>query len=123
MKRHAVVFALTLIGFISYPMEALAKVGDPPPLIDGTVTYRSHANEVEAIDTATGKQLWKTKVYDTIRPASLDPSLEGDVQWNIIWSLRLKEGQLEVKNKAGGVFLLDKKTGKTISPSVIGKID
>jgi hypothetical protein len=90
-----------------------AKIGDSPPIQDGKITYRSHDNYVEAVDSKTRKLLWRTYLYKSIKPDHYKPSLEEDVQWHIVHLIKLNGSHLE----AGGrnhTYWLDKKTGKII---------
>lgn len=90
---------------------ASAKVGDPPPVIDADVIYRSHANYVEAINQKTRKQLWKTVAFENSN-GKLDPDLEADVQMNIISVIKLQGQFIYIRNRQGDEFLLIKATGK-----------
>ena len=104
--------AFVLVIAIVLPSQNLmAKVGDPPPVSDGTRTFRSHKNYVEAVDSASGKVLWRTVVYERWKPVIRNPFLEEDVQWNIITSLELDGNMLTVVNKKGSTYFLDGWTG------------
>jgi hypothetical protein len=101
---------LVIVGTLS------AKVVDPKPIFVGNVTYRSHSNYVEAIVTRTEKVLWKTILFEEGYVGKYDPDLEDDVQWNIIYELRLDSGVLFARNGKGEEFYIDIKTG-----TVLGK--
>jgi len=90
---------------------SFAKIGDPPPVIDGAVIYRSHANFVEAIDQRTQRQLWKTEVFEDSKD-DIDPSLEADVQMNVISIISLRGEFIWIKSRRGQEFLLIKANGK-----------
>jgi outer membrane protein assembly factor BamB len=92
----------------------IAKVGDPPPVTDGTRTFRSHTNYVEAVDSASGQSLWRTVLYKQWRPIIINPLVEEDVQWNIITSLKLDGSTLIAVNKKGSTYFLDAKTGEQV---------
>jgi hypothetical protein len=111
MKLHQALFlpALFFAGTLT------AKIGDPPPVVAGEVTYRSHNNYVEAVATGTERILWKTVLFKEGYIGNHNPKLEDDAQWNIISYLRLDGGSLVVKNGKREVFRLDAKTGKVLS--------
>jgi len=90
-----------------------AKIGDSPPIKDGNTIYRSHENYVEAIDSKTGKLLWRTFLYKSIQPDHYIPGLEEDVQWKIVHLIRLNSTHLEAEGR-NHTYWLDKKTGKII---------
>jgi outer membrane protein assembly factor BamB len=96
----------------------MADVGDPPQVTDGTRTFRSHTNYVEAVDSASGQVLWRTVLYKRWRPIIINPLVEEDVQWNIITSLKLDRSTLIAVNTKGSMYFLDTKTGKQIRNSI-----
>jgi len=95
---------------ITIPMVN-AKIGDPAPIEDNGVIYSSHVNFVEARMKETEMTLWKTEVYNDVEPVVPDTTLEGDVQQNIIRSLRLEGDLLIVRNSKGQEFQIQKSTG------------
>jgi hypothetical protein len=101
------VFATTFLWVSS----SSAKVGDPPPVVDGDVVFKSHDNYVEAFDNTSSKLLWKSIVYKAGNKSKI-PDLEEDVQWNIIKTIRLQGELIYIRNGKGQEFLLDKRTGK-----------
>lgn len=105
-------FAFLII--ISLSQCIVADVGDPPPVSDGTSTFRSHENYVEAVDSASGQILWKTVLYKRWKPIIINPFIEKDVQWNIITSLNLDGKVLVAVNTKGSTYFLDTKTGKQV---------
>lgn len=113
MKRKVILQALFALLWIS---TAIARVGDPPPVIDGETIYRSHMNYVEAVSVRSNNVVWKTVVYPDVEPTKYDPSLEGDVQLNIITSIELDGTRLRVRNSKGQIFFLNKSTGELIEP-------
>ena len=110
----AILPALFVIFCVS---TTLAKVGDPPPVTDGKTIYRSHANYVEALLVNSDTVIWKTVVYPDIEPLEYDPSLEGDVQLNIITSIEITGLKLKVRNSKDQIFFLNKVTGELIEPT------
>jgi outer membrane protein assembly factor BamB len=102
------------MALLLLPSTALTKRRAPkpvPPLVHEGVEYRApHAlmGFVEAIDTASGRQLWETRVYYVM----IDPLGERDVQDVFITSLQVENGRLLVSNEAGKTFTLDLKTGQ-----------
>jgi hypothetical protein len=109
--------------------SALAKRAEPKPvpaLISGNIKYiapdvlpnhrsiygKSTCSEksmcVEARNKKTGKLLWQAEVY----PIEIDPTVELDVQYVYITSLKIERGQLIVKNESGQIFMVDLKTHK-----------
>jgi hypothetical protein len=59
-----------------------------------------------ATDVATGKQLWKVKVFHT----RIKPWIEEDVQWVFITNLRLVDNTLFVRDGRGRCYTVDVKT-------------
>jgi outer membrane protein assembly factor BamB len=109
--------------------SALAKRAEPKPvpaLISGNIKYiapdvlpnhrsiygKSTCSEksmcVEARNKKTGKLLWQVEVY----PIEIDPTVELDVQYVYITSLKIERGQLIIKNESGQVYVVDLKTHK-----------
>jgi outer membrane protein assembly factor BamB len=87
-------------------------VGDPTPVVEGNIVYRSHANYVEALKKDSPKVLWKTELYPNVYPEKYNPHLEEDVQWNIIQKLELHGRLIRAVDSKGKVYCLDKNTGK-----------
>jgi hypothetical protein len=105
--------------------SALAKRAEPA-LISGNIKYiapdvlpnhrsiygKSTCSDksmcVEARNKKTGKLLWQAEVY----PIEIDPTVELDVQYVYITSLKIERGQLIVKNESGQIFMVDLKTHK-----------
>ena len=107
-------FLLTLLP-VSF---VLGKIGDPRPLTVGHVRYESHRHTVWATDVRTKKVLWKTGIPMSYYRGEVDPSLERDVQWNIITSFKHKGKILLVTNSKGETFKLDSVTGKLLKKAV-----
>jgi hypothetical protein len=63
---------------------------------------------VEAIDMASGRKLWETRVYSIL----INPLVERDVQDVFITSLQVRAGSLVVSNEAGRTYRLDLRTGR-----------
>jgi hypothetical protein len=108
MRKSIALLAFSMIWVAS----ALAKIADPPPVVDGNVVYQSHGNYVEALDSKSNNRLWKTIVYEAGYVKKFDPTLETDVQMNIIQTIRLQGDLIYIRNGKGQEFLLDKNTGK-----------
>jgi hypothetical protein len=107
---------LLSIVFVLAPLgePALAKIGDPAPLVREGVSYRSHAHTVRATDVHTQELLWETVIPMSAYKARYDPSLEEDAQWNVITSLEIEGNVLVVTNSKGQKFRLDRKSGKPL---------
>jgi hypothetical protein len=78
-----------------------AKVADAPPIVDGDIIYRSHANYVEAARMGGKDVLWKTELYPSVVPERPDPGVEQDVQWNIIQTLNIQGDLLRATDRQG----------------------
>ena len=110
------VLACALIS-VSTAMEA--KIAPPkpvPPVESNGVRYsadRDGADQyVVATDTATGKQLWRVKVFHT----PIKPWIEEDVQWVFITDLKLVKTSLFIRDGKERCYAVDVKThaiGKT----------
>ena len=119
MNKIIQVPILVLFLFALSPIvSVLGKIGDPRPLTVGHVRYESHRHTVWATDVRTKKVLWKTGIPMSYYRGEVDPSLERDVQWNIITSFKLKGKILFVTNSKGGMFKLDSVTGKLLKKAV-----
>jgi hypothetical protein len=112
MKLLKIAFVVILLGASSM---VLAKIADPPPVILGNILFRSHLDYVEAVESSTSKILWKTVLFQSGYIGKYDPSLEEDVQQNIINELKLNGDVLIVRNNKGEEFRIDSKTGKVLS--------
>ena len=114
-SRYACVQAMffrILFCLVIFAPLASAKVGDSKPVRIGHRVYRSHANNVEAVDIRTNQVIWKTQVYPSIDPERADPTLEQDVQWNIIVSIEKSGKYLLVRNRKGQTFFIDVNNGE-----------
>jgi hypothetical protein len=107
-----------LIIFLT-SQNLLAKIGDPPPVTNGTKTFRSHENYIEAIDSTSKQVLWKTLLYKRWKPIIKNPLIEEDVQWNIITSIKLDGSTLIAVNKVGSMYFLDPNTGQQTRKPII----
>jgi outer membrane protein assembly factor BamB len=115
MLRNIGSLAFVLVmAIVLSSQNLMARVGDPPPVSDGTRTFRSHKNYVEAVDSASGQVLWRTVLYKRWKPVIRNPFVEEDVQWNIITSLNLNGNVLTVVNKKGSTYFLDARTGDQV---------
>jgi outer membrane protein assembly factor BamB len=118
-------FWIAVIAIISLPQLALAKRGEPKPVLPIVSNgvkyiapsvmpkYRSiYGNSncgigcVEARNNKNGKLLWKVEVYQI----KYDPTIELDVQDVFISALSIDRGKLMVKNEDGVKFSVDLKT-------------
>ncbi len=95
--------------------QLFGKISDPAPISDGTFEFRSHENVVEAWDKG-GKLVWRQVVYSSIEPSEYNPSLERDLQWNIISSLKITGNTLIVKDSQGKIYFLKTATGQQVKP-------
>jgi hypothetical protein len=114
MHPQRIILLPSLIAVSLCPFTAFAKRAAPkpvPPVVEDGVEYRaSHARMgcVEAIDAASGRKLWETRVYSVI----INPLVERDVQDVFITSLQVRAGGLLVSNEAGRTYELDLRTGR-----------
>jgi outer membrane protein assembly factor BamB len=96
---------------VSVSAERLAPKPVPPIIYEG-VEYRApldnQMGHVQAVDMASGRTLWETKVYNV----KINPALEEDVQLIFITDLRIQDGKILVRNEAGKTYRLDPKTGR-----------
>ena len=83
---------------ISFAIAAVAKIPPQkpvPPVESNGVRYSAEdAEYVTATDIATGKQLWRVRVFHT----HIKPWLEGDVQVVFIKELKLVNGSVWVRD-------------------------
>jgi hypothetical protein len=93
-------------------MNCHAKIVDCPPISEGHVEFRSHSDYVESTDTLTGKLLWHSILVTGSDSRNFDPSLEEDVQWNIVCIREVRRDQVIATDKRDRVFYLNKKSGK-----------
>jgi hypothetical protein len=93
---------------------AFAKIGDPKPITINNVTYQSHANYVEALNATTQGQIWRTTFPGSIKPDSINPNLEEDVQWHIVCCLKVTDDFVEAKFRQI-TYRLNRVTGKIVS--------
>src|SRR5262245_38412660 len=85
------------------PDTAFAKRKAPkpvPPVVWEGVEYRAplnveHMGCVQAIELSSGRKLWETEVYHVW----IVPTLEEDVQWVFISSMKVQGGKLLVRNE------------------------
>ena len=111
---NKIIFGLTFILAMFTIENSFAKIADPEPFVLGNVTYSSHANVITATDNKSGKQLWETKVYPTVKPAKTNPAMEEDVQWNVITQITSKNNVLQITDSKGKTYRLDRRNGKLL---------
>ena len=110
-----------LVGaLISVSTTISAKIAPPkpvPPVESAGVRYSADRDGkdqyVVASDTATGKQLWRVKVFHT----HTKPWIEEDVQWVFITNLKLVKNSLFVRDGKQRCYAVDVKT------HAVGKAD
>jgi glucose dehydrogenase len=115
-------FLLTVFSFLISANVCLCKVKAPPDLkpIDYkgiryiasyvTLPYGPAVSGgyVEAVDIETKRQLWKTRVYKTIK---MNKQLETDVQETFMRSFNYAKGFL-ILEAGGNNYKIDLKTGR-----------
>ena len=115
-----------LLSLLLFAMPSWAKRATPkevPPIENNGIRYsavvwgsdigeKQNGGFVEAHEIASGKLLWRVKVYST----AYKSGLEKDVQDVFITSLALKNGELIVENEKGEEFAVDLKTRKVRRP-------
>lgn len=106
---------LALISLFLTMSIVSAKVVDPEAVYEGKIKYECHGNIVTAYNLDTKNIIWECKVYDSIEPGICDPSLEKDVQWNIIIKIEIHGGFLHLTDKNKNKYIINKITGKKIS--------
>jgi len=109
------IFLLVALGFVAtFAYAARFAPKEVPPVTYQGVKYcaphwgfankkKQNGGYVEARNPETDKLLWELRVYEI----KYDPKLEGDVQDVFITSLKIVEGNLEVRNEAGDKFIVD----------------
>lgn len=108
LRMFTVILALMVLA-----LGAVAKRKAPKPVapvVANGVRYCAVMNgedeSVAAVDAASGKELWRVKVFHN----QIDPSLERDVQDVFITDLTLQGATLLVKDEKARVFSIDLKT-------------
>jgi hypothetical protein len=107
---------LVILALVAIVPSVQAKRAAPSavePVIIGSVRYSADATPefmgfVIATDVSSGKELWRQRIYKV----AINPSLERDVQWVFIASLRQEGGALLISNERGENFRLDLATRK-----------
>ncbi len=100
-------------GVVAVSAKRMAP-DDVPPVVYQGVKYtaphwglvegkKQNGGFIEARDLISGKLLWELRVYEI----KYDPKMEGDVQDIFITSLKIIDGNLEVRNEAHDTFLVD----------------
>jgi outer membrane protein assembly factor BamB len=107
--RAVIVHAILALATVT----ATAKIVPPKPVSPveaNGVRYSADRDGRDqyavATDIATGKQLWKVKVFHT----HIKPWIEEDVQWVFITNLRLMDNTLFVRDGMGRCYAVDVKT-------------
>ncbi len=113
MRAHRAAVVLMLVAVFFCPLAAFAKRAAPKPVspvVHNGVEYRANVWDtgfVEAIDLASQKNLWRTRVYYVWYM----PLAEKDCQDIFITSLAVHDGKLLVRNEAGRSYRVDLRTG------------
>jgi len=107
--RATIVHAILALVTVS----AIAKIMPPKPVVPveaNGVRYSADRDGQDqyavATDIATGKQLWKVKVFHT----PIRFWIEEDVQWVFITDLRLMDNTLVVRDGKARCYAVDIKT-------------
>ncbi len=105
------VAVLVVLAFFS--ASALAKRLPPqpvPPVVSGGIRYSAggHGRDqyVVAADAASGKELWRIKVFHN----RIKPWLEEDVQWVYITDLKLVDHSILVRDEKSRCYSVDLKS-------------
>ena len=105
--------AVLVCALISVSTAIAAKIAPPkpvPPVESNGVRYTADRDGrdqyVVATDTATGKQLWRVKVFHT----HVKPWIEEDVQWVFITDLKLVKNSLFVRDGKERCYAVDIRT-------------
>src|SRR5580692_6915679 len=109
--RFRAVIVLALLALVA--VTAMAKIMLPKPVLPveaNGVRYSAERDGQDqyavATDIATGKQLWKVKVFHT----PIKFWIEEDVQWVFITNLRLMDNTLFVRDGKARCYAVDVKT-------------
>jgi hypothetical protein len=105
-------FCLLALFLLAAPLSA--GTGDSPPIHEGGVIFRGHANYVEAASSKTGKLLWRTYLYQNLKPKHYIPGPKHAPQVETVRSMRSQASHLEVEGKSH-IYWLDKKSGQIIN--------
>jgi hypothetical protein len=116
ISRPTIASLLSTVFVFASVVSLQAKRGAPPfvkPVTIGSVRYSALAQPqlmgfVIATDVATGKELWRQRIYRV----RMKPLLEKDVQWVFITSLIRRDRTLLVTNERDEHFTLDLTTRK-----------
>jgi hypothetical protein len=103
--------ALTAVICALAAIACEAKVGDCPPIESEHVTFSSHANYVEAVDTQTGKRLWRSTLFSEKNVKTIDKTLEEDVQWDVACIKEVNASEVVATDGKGREFHLDRFSG------------
>src|SRR4051812_1008826 len=115
MRLHPATILCLIAVALLWPVSVFAKRAAPKPVAPVVwegIEYSASLNvddlgQVQAVEIATGRKLWETKVYHVW----IIPLVETDVQWVFITDLKVEAGKLVVKNEAGKTYRLNLKTG------------
>jgi hypothetical protein len=113
MRTLRVVLFLMFVAGMLCPPAAFAKRAAPKPVspvVYGGVEYRASVWDmgfVEAVDVASHKKLWRTRVYYVWYM----PLAEKDVQDIFVTSLTVQDGNLLVRNESGRSYRVDLRSG------------
>ena len=105
--------ALLVVGTLGTTFAKRSAPAAVEPVTIGNVKYSAPSEAmgyVIATDVATGKELWRERIY----VVALVPGLEEDVQHVFISALKEEKGLLLITNEKGARFSLDPKTRKVV---------
>ena len=111
--KRGLLVVLSLVAGVAFVQAKRAAPQAVEPVVIGSVRYSAPPTPelmgfVVATDVASGKELWRQRIYNV----SIKPSLEKDVQWVFITSLRQQGDALLIRNERGEHFTFDLATRK-----------
>lgn len=105
--------AVLAIGFVLAASPAYAKRLPPKPVppvsangIEFSAPHDVLMGLVVATDIKSGAVIWRRQVYSV----KIDPSLEEDIQWCFITSIKVEHGNLVVNNERGYIYRINLRT-------------
>lgn len=111
MKRKLILYLLWVVSLLFDPEMSAAKIGDITPVTIDGIEYSVSQNEIRAVNRDDGRLMWQVALPVNVYVAP-NPSLEGDVQFNIVRAIESVQGEIRVRFRHGESFLIDKKSGK-----------
>jgi hypothetical protein len=106
LKRFSIL--LLTLAFLTIPAGAKRMRPKPvSPVVAGGIRFSADGDGrsqfVVAEDMATGKELWKVKVFHN----RIKPWLEEDVQWVFITNLKLVNNSILVRDERSRCYAID----------------